>query len=49
MTVAMEKPEISGEAPQAAPPAPAAPVRRISRSMVVGDSMSALMSSIAEF
>jgi glycine betaine/proline transport system permease protein len=36
MTVAMEKPEISGEAPQAAPPAPAAPVRRISRSMVVG-------------
>ncbi|WP_053849583.1 proline/glycine betaine ABC transporter permease [Streptomyces sp. NRRL B-24085] len=35
MTVAMEKPETSGEAEQAPPP-PAAPVRRISRSMVVG-------------
>ncbi|MEV7069420.1 ABC transporter permease subunit [Streptomyces sp. NPDC093990] len=36
MTVAMEKPETSGEAGQAPPPPPAAPVRRISRSMVVG-------------
>ncbi|WP_020123316.1 proline/glycine betaine ABC transporter permease [Streptomyces canus] len=36
MTVAMEKPETSGEAQQPVPPPPAAPVRRISRSMVVG-------------
>ncbi|MEU0030031.1 ABC transporter permease subunit [Streptomyces sp. NPDC006335] len=36
MTLAMEKPETSGEARQAAPPPPAAPVRRVSRSMVVG-------------
>ncbi|GLP64115.1 glycine/betaine ABC transporter permease [Streptomyces sp. TUS-ST3] len=36
MTVAMEKPETSGEARQSAPPPPPAPVRRISRSMVVG-------------
>ncbi|MEU0946807.1 ABC transporter permease subunit [Streptomyces canus] len=36
MTVAMEKPETSGEAQQSAPPPPVVPVRRISRSMVVG-------------
>ncbi|MDH6583001.1 glycine betaine/proline transport system permease protein [Streptomyces sp. SAI-133] len=36
MTVAMEKPETSGEARQSAPPPPVAPVRRISRSMVIG-------------
>ncbi|MFE3033175.1 ABC transporter permease [Streptomyces canus] len=36
MTVAMEKPETSGEAQQSAPPPAVVPVRRISRSMVVG-------------
>ncbi|MFF7645037.1 ABC transporter permease subunit [Streptomyces canus] len=36
MTVAMEKPETSGEAQQPVPPPPVAPVRRISRSTVVG-------------
>jgi glycine betaine/proline transport system permease protein len=36
MTVAMEKPETSGEAQQTPPPPPAAPVRRVSRAMVVG-------------
>jgi glycine betaine/proline transport system permease protein len=36
MTVAMEKPETSGEAQQSVPPPPVVPVRRISRSMVVG-------------
>ncbi|MDH6611724.1 glycine betaine/proline transport system permease protein [Streptomyces sp. SAI-208] len=36
MTVAMEKPETSGEARQSAPPPPVTPVRRISRSMVIG-------------
>ncbi|MDH6552955.1 ABC transporter permease subunit [Streptomyces sp. SAI-041] len=36
MTVAMEKPETSGEARQSAPPPPVAPVRRISRSIVIG-------------
>ncbi|MFK4104060.1 ABC transporter permease [Streptomyces sp. NPDC019531] len=36
MTVAMEKPGTSGETQQAPPPPPPAPVRRISRSMVVG-------------
>ncbi|MET8077834.1 ABC transporter permease subunit [Streptomyces sp. NPDC005303] len=35
MTVAMEKPEATGETRQAAPPPPVAPVRRISRSVVV--------------
>ncbi|MFF4033822.1 ABC transporter permease [Streptomyces sviceus] len=36
MAVAMEKPETAGEARQSVPPPPVAPVRRISRSMVVG-------------
>ncbi|MFF1718450.1 ABC transporter permease [Streptomyces sviceus] len=36
MTVAMEKPETAGEAQQSVPPPPVAPVRRISRAMVVG-------------
>ncbi|MFI0543258.1 ABC transporter permease [Streptomyces sp. WSLK1-3] len=36
MTVAVEKPETSGRARQSVPPPSAAPVRRISRSMVIG-------------
>ncbi|MEU1477585.1 ABC transporter permease [Streptomyces sp. NPDC001668] len=36
MTVAMEKPGTSGAEQQTSPPPPVAPVRRISRSMVVG-------------
>lgn len=35
MTVAVEKPETSGEGRQAPPPAPAAPARRISRPLVI--------------